>query len=128
MEIHQKRTPGRAEHGGAITWSFGRGTRSFRDIASKYFKDLDIFFQHVVTAVTTGHETSEFQALGPDLCKQFVGVQLEAFCEDWGSKDLLCQPSFFFELGYHLATWNSLEHPWKWTAQLEIWRTPENMP
>ena len=24
----------------------------------------------------------EFQALGPDLCKQFVGVQLEAFCED----------------------------------------------
>jgi len=24
----------------------------------------------------------QFQALGPDLCKQFVGVQLEAFCED----------------------------------------------
>ncbi|CAE7949391.1 unnamed protein product [Symbiodinium sp. KB8] len=22
------------------------------------------------------------EALGPDLCQQFVGVQLEAFCED----------------------------------------------
>ena len=30
------------------------------------------------------------QALGPDLCKQFVGVQLEAFCEDQGS--VLCPP------------------------------------
>ena len=25
------------------------------------------------------------QALGPDLCQQFVGVQLEAFCEDAAS-------------------------------------------
>lgn len=41
----------------------------------------------------------EFQALGPDLCKQFVGVQLEAFCEDLPGDpgDLwLCQASVFF--------------------------------
>ena len=46
-------------------------------------KDLEHPFPNIIK-----HPHFEFlQALGPDLCKQFVGVQLEAFCEDLGPWD-----------------------------------------